>query len=155
MARRKQIQNKQIQEPNWDNHEIVIIRSKTGFDEEWIQDRSTSMIPGQMSMNILSGTSQKLTLIRCIESWTFTDANNQPLPWPPLSLREAENAAIYQIREKSLEHVFPEDRAFIFNEITALSQPMSEEEKNESGTSALHGGQANHHDSQNKLSIIS
>ncbi|SRR6266851_1406330 len=144
MARRKQIQTKQIQAPNWDNHEIVIIRSKTGYDEEWVQDKSTVMTAGQMNMQILGGTTQKLTLIRCIESWTFTDANNQPLPWPPLSMREADNVAIYQIREKSLEHVFPEDRNFIFTEIGDLSQPMSEEEKKPSSLTAPIGSQDGH-----------
>lgn len=152
MARRKQVATKQIQAPNWDTHEIVIIRSKTGYDEEWIQDRSTSMTAGQMDMRILGGTSQKLTLIRCIESWTFTDANNQPLPWPPLSMREADNVAICQIREKSLEHVFSEDRLFIFNEITTLSQPMSEEEKKGSSLNVSPGSLENHASSQMTLS---
>jgi hypothetical protein len=155
MPRRKQIQNKQIQAPNWDNHEVVIIRSKTGYDEEWIQDRSTIMTAGEMNMKILGGTTQKLTLIRCIESWTFSDANNQPLPWPPLSMREADNVAICQIREKSLEHVFPEDRTFIFNEIMALSQPMSDEEKKESSMTVLHGSQENHNGSHLKSLITS
>lgn len=144
MSRRKQVQTKQIQAPNWDTYEIVVIRSKTGYDEEWIQDRSTTMVAGELNMKILGGTTQKLTLIRCIESWTFTDANNQPLPWPPLSMREAENLAICHIREKSLEHVFPEDRNFIFKEIDALSQPMSEEEKKGSTMQSSPGPQENH-----------
>lgn len=131
MARRKQVSTKQIQAPHWDPNEIVIIRSKTGYDDEWINDQSATMTAGEADsvMKILGGTSQKLTLIRCIESWTFTDVNNQPLPWPPLSMREADNVAICQIRAKSLEHVFPEDRTFIFGEINAISQPMTEEEK--------------------------
>jgi hypothetical protein len=152
MPRRKQVDTKQIQAPNWDNYEIVIIRSKTGYDEEWIQDRSTAMTAGQMDMRILGGTSQKLTLIRCIESWTFTDENNQPLPWPPLSMREADNIAIYQIREQSLAYVFPEDRNYIFNEITELSKPMTKEEKKGSSMSVSPGSQENHATSLTTLS---
>lgn len=153
MSRRKQVQTKQIQAPHWDTHEIVIIRSKTGFDDEWIQDRSTTMIAGQMDMQILGGTSLKNTLSRCIETWTFTNASGQPLPWPPLSMREADNAAVYQIREQSLEHVFPEDRAFIFGEIAALSQPMTEEEKKDSSMNVPPGSQDGHNASLN-LSLI-
>lgn len=144
MSRRKQIQTKQIQGPGWDNHEIVIIRSKTGFDEQWIQDRSSTMIAGQMTITILGGTAQALTLERCIEEWTLTDANNQRIPWPPLSMHEAENAAAYQVRERSLEHIFPEDRNFIFNEINALSQPMTEEEKKSSSMNVAPGSPDGH-----------
>jgi hypothetical protein len=155
MPRGKQIQTKQIQGPGWDNHEIVIIRSKTGYDEQWIQDRSSTMVAGQMTITILGGTSQALTLQRCIEEWTLTDANNQRIPWPPLSMHEAENVAAYQVRERSLEHIFPEDRNFIFNEITALSQPMTEEEKKDSSMNASPGLQDNHHASQNQSLIPS
>jgi hypothetical protein len=155
MSRRKQVETKQIQAPYWDTHEIVIVKSLTGFDNDWIQDRSTVMTAGETNMRILAGTTQRLTLLRGIESWTLTDANNQPLPWPPLSMREAENAAAYQIREKSLDHVFTEDRSYIFGEINALGQPMTEEEKKGSSTSVTTGSQDGHNASQNQLSIIS
>lgn len=150
MPRRKQVQTRQIQAPHWDAHEVVIIRSLTGFDNDWIQDRSTVMTAGETNMKILAGTTQRLTLLRGIESWTFTDADNRPLPWPPLSLRESENAAAYQVREESLKHVFTEDRNFIFNEINTLSQPMSEDEKKDSTMSALPGSLESQHASQSQ-----
>lgn len=155
MSRRKQVQTKQIQAPHWDTHELVIIRSLTGFDNDWIQDRSSIMTAGEVNVKILGGTTQRLTLLRGIESWTFTDANGQPLPWPPLSMREADNAAAYQVREKSLDHVFTEDRSYIFSEITALGQPMSEEEKKDSMMNVPPGSQDGHNASLNQSLIPS
>jgi hypothetical protein len=155
MPRRKQVQTKEIHAPTWDTHEVVIIRSLTGNENDWIQDRTSVIVPGESSMQMKLGTTQRLTLVRGIESWTFTDADNKPLLWPPLSLHEAQNTAICLIREQSLAHVFPEDRLFIYNEITALGQPMTEEEKKDSGINALNGSQDTHKLSQNQSLITS
>lgn len=144
MARRKATQSKVIQAPHWDTHETVLIRSLTGDDFDWINDRmavvdTTNVSAGAADMQMKLGTAQRLTIIRGIDSWTFTDENNNPMPWPPLSRNESDNLAICQQREQILKSVFPEDRLFIYNAINALNQPMSEEEKKDSSTPAVNG----------------
>lgn len=143
MPRQKAVQSKTIHAEHWDNHEVVLIRGLTGYDNDWIQDQIVRQTAGTDDMKIKVGAAQRLTLIRCIESWTFTDAFDQPIPWPPLSQREGDNLAICRVREKSLEHVFPDDRLFIYNAINALNQPLSEDEKKASSMNGNPGSQAN------------
>ena len=151
MARRKGIQEKQIQAPHWDNGEVVIIKSLSGPDSEWIQDQLTEVAGSvqsngkseqEVNMKMLLGKTQRLTLLRGIVGWTFTDEQNQPLPWPALSSNPASNVAIFKIRDKSLAQVASEDRGYISAAINELSQPMSEEEKKASEMSAENGSLA-------------
>jgi hypothetical protein len=152
MPRQKSIQSKTVHADHWDNHEIVCIRGLTGYDSDWIQDQMMTQAAGQ-DMAIKIGTAQRLTLIRCIESWTFTDYNNNPIPWPPLSINEADNGAICKMREQSLAQVFPDDRAYIYGEINAINQPMKEDEKKGSSMNGNAGSHENTHGHQSQLSI--
>jgi hypothetical protein len=121
MARRKDFGQKQIQASWWDPNEVVIIRSLAEEDAEAIQDRlmELSQLPeaGKQQQppeaRMLLGSARRLTLLYGIQSWTFTDKNNKPLP----------------LSEESIRRLAPEDGEFIYNAINAMNQPMSESQK--------------------------
>jgi hypothetical protein len=150
---------KQIHAEHWDAHEVVVIRALNGDDGEWIQDNMSEVVgnqndPNQVTSKVLIGKAQRFTLMRGIDSWTFTDEAGNELPWPPLTHNESENTRIYRIRDKSISELAPEDRAFIATEINKLNQPMSEEEENDFLGSAKSGSSANHAGSHSRLSTV-
>ncbi|GCE14202.1 hypothetical protein [Tengunoibacter tsumagoiensis] len=122
MSRRKSIATKQIRADHWDAHEVVIIRSLNTEDEEQIQDEIAS-VNANSQVHLHTGRVKRLTLQRGIVSWTLTDDQNRPLPLNEQSIRGLDRA----------------DSKFIFDEIEAISAPLSAEEKKESTTSATHG----------------
>lgn len=141
MPRRKQFSFKQIHADWWDAHETVLIRAFRAGDEDWIQDHAASVasdLDGDQTVDMAIGTIRHLSLVRGIESWTFTDSNGQPIPFPPLGSKEAMVA-----RRAALKDLAPEDTAFIYAEINQLNQPMSPEEKKDSPTPAMNGSVAN------------
>jgi hypothetical protein len=119
MPRRRNITTQQIHADHWDNHEAVVIRSQNTDDEEFITDQLAGIdANGKPTMH--AGRNKRLTLQRCIVSWTFTDEHGRPTP----------------LNEQSIRDLAPEDSQYIFEEIAKLNKPMTDQEKKGSTTNA-------------------
>lgn len=141
MPRRKGsalVQTREIRADHWDAGEVVIIRALNGDDGEWIQDNLAEVVTDaqqgtqdkKSTMNMRLGKTQRLTLIRGIAAWTFTEEGGTPIHWPQLTGHtESENARIYKLRDRLISAIAPEDRVFIAREIDALNEPMNQEEQ--------------------------
>ena len=129
MARRKGIEQKQIQADWWDPNEIVIIRTLKESDLEWIQDSMADMVADgkktNANMNLRIGTARRLTMLRGIASWTLTNELGNIMP----------------LTEQALGELAQEDADFIYQAINELNQPLSEQEKKVSLTSASNGSE--------------
>jgi hypothetical protein len=119
MARRKSITTETIHASHWDNHECVVIRSQNTDDEEWINDQIAG-ITADGKASIHGGRQKRLTLQRCIVSWTLTDEQNKPLP----------------VNEQSIRELATEDSQYIFEAIGKLNKPMTDNEKKDATPSA-------------------
>lgn len=129
MARRRRTEDKTIRADWWESHETVLIRSLREADNEWIQDqlaesvmaapnRRESQAEQRAMMQYRLGTSRRLTMLRGIVSWTLTDELGNTLP----------------LTEESIKDLMPEDADYIYSEINALNQPMTEDQKKRSST---------------------
>jgi hypothetical protein len=128
MSRRRTIATQQIHADWWDGHEVVVIRSLRAEDTDWVQDQLAEMVTGKgkdASMALKLGTTKRLTTLRGVVSWTFTDELGNPQPF----------------NEDALRMLAPEDADYIYGEINKLNQPMSEEEKKASLTNVNGGSQ--------------
>lgn len=122
MARRKSISTKQIHAPHWDNHEVVVIRSLTTEDEEIIADSITE-ITAEGKVSVHAGRTKRLTILRGIVSWTFTDEQGKQM----------------KLDEQSIKSLAPEDSQYILDEINRLGAPMTTQEKKDSSMNATTG----------------
>lgn len=113
--RRKSITTKQIHADHWEPHESVVIRSLNTEDSEIIQDGLADVDSKKGVVSAHSGRQRRLTLQRAIVSWTFTDAENRPLPSPPT--------------EADIKALADEDSLYIFEQIQELNKPLSDSEK--------------------------
>ena len=127
MPRRRAIQEKKLQAPGWEPHETVLIRSLRAEDSDWIQDQLAELVTGDTgknaTMQMKLGTTRRLTMMRAVTSWTFTDEGGNPL----------------LLTEQNLRGLALEDADYIYTEINKLNQPMSEEEKKASSQTANAG----------------
>lgn len=119
MPRIKSIRTKQIHAEHWEPHETVVIRSLNTDDEEYITD-SLAGIDERGNPRLYAGRNKRLTLQRGIVSWTLTDEQNRPLPF----------------NEQSIRGLHPIDSQYIFEQINALNQPLTDDEKKDSMTPA-------------------
>lgn len=127
MPRKRTFGTHEIHAPWWDPHEIVIIREFNSDDDDWITDQAASMEAGSSDMKWAQGTVRRMTLVRGIVSWTFTDERNVPMPWPALS-RDEDPAKVYKMRDQILRTLDPKDSAFIYGEVNKRNQAMTSEE---------------------------
>jgi hypothetical protein len=135
MPRRKTFGTHEIHADWWDNHELVIIKDLTSEDDDWISDKTSTMTVGEADMSMKWGTTRRLTLIRGIESWTFTDDHNRSIPFPPFK----NDPKVIAARTEALAGLASEDSNFIYGELNKRNQPMSEVEQEKLLTSASPG----------------
>lgn len=134
MPRRKTFGTHQIHAEWWDAHEFVVIRELNAEDIEWLQDEATSLIAdskakndGKVDVKLLNGTQRRLTLVRGIVSWTFTDAHNNPMPMPAYT----DNPKVIAQRLQSLRSLAPEDAQYIYEQLDKINQPMTAQEQDD------------------------
>lgn len=119
MPRIKEISTKSIQAPHWDPHETVVIRSQNTDDEEFINDQIAD-VGEDGKVKLRTGRNKRLTLQRCIVSWTLTDSHGKPLP----------------LDEQSIRDLHPSDSQYIFDEIQKHNKPLTTIEKKDATKSA-------------------
>lgn len=120
--RRKSLTTKTIRADYWEPHECVVIRSLNTEDDEYIQDGLAS-VDSDGTTQIHAGRMKRLTLMRGIVSWTFTDEHGKPL----------------DLNESNIKALASEDSNYILSAINALNAPMMPSEKKDSSTNATTG----------------
>lgn len=122
--RRKSLTTRTIHAEHWENHECVVIRSLNTEDDEHIQDELAG-IDDKGNTRIYAGRLKRLTLLRGIVSWTFTDEHGRPL----------------DLNEANIKALANEDSNYILSAIQALNAPMLPSEKKDSSTTVTNGGE--------------
>ena len=121
--RRRRTATWEVRRPEWDAHEKVLLRGMTGGDMQWLLDRTMG--------GTLRGSTNLLTLMRGIVSWTLTDERGLGLPWPEMSEMDWDNplSKAYKARMESLEGLMQEDINFLVVRLNELNAPNSREEQ--------------------------
>jgi hypothetical protein len=113
----------EVRRDEWEAHEKVLLHGSTAGDTQWILDRTMG--------GSLRGSTNLLTLMRGIVSWTLTDERGIGLPWPEMGEADWDNpmSKAYQARMASLSSLMQEDVNFLVNRLNALNAPNSKEEQ--------------------------
>ena len=105
-------------EKNWEPWEGVTIKAKMSLaDEEFVNNHMAKLTDPKkknpMDQNLLIGTTKRKLLERMIVSWTFTDANKNPVLVTPETIADLDKGYA----------------DFIYEEINKRNPSMSEEEQ--------------------------